>query len=61
MATKELINFKSRYEEINDTAQPANYQNRTITKEAETRINEFRKRKLGQAALGILDLSQLAA
>lgn len=60
MATKELINFKSKYEEI-DTAWPANDKDQAITKEAETRITRFQKRKLGQVAMKAMNLSRFAS
>lgn len=59
MATKELINFNLRYEEINDSAWPAT-NNQAITKEAETRISEFRRRKLGRVALSAMNLDPFA-
>ena len=63
MATKEIINFKSKYEdyeEITENAQPAKNNNK-LTKETKARIKEFRLRKLGSSALYRLNLKSETA
>lgn len=68
MATKEIINFNSHYEDIDDTAWPANpnsnqvNQEQDIDAEVSKKIADFRRRKLGHAARSAaFDLHHLLA
>ncbi|MBQ9180857.1 hypothetical protein IJ135_02055 [Candidatus Saccharibacteria bacterium] len=61
MATKEIINFKGDYEEIEQPASPANHQ---LSREAAAKIYEFRRKKLAKVALknfASIKLDKLAA
>lgn len=65
MAIKPNINFNSSfkgisYEEIDDTAWPATSHNNIKYNQAvEDKIRNFRRRKLGQAAMKLYDLHDL--
>ncbi|MBQ9017783.1 hypothetical protein IJ118_01840 [Candidatus Saccharibacteria bacterium] len=62
--TKEIINFKTQFEDIDENAWPANRKqnNEPLSRATIERIEEFRLRqfrKLGKAAIGKLDIDNI--
>ena len=60
MATKEIINFHSTYEDLDDTAWPATH---THNQAIEAKIRDFQRRqnqKLGKATLKSFNLGRPA-